>query len=410
MRFSIRTLLAGAVALVLLGALALIMMPRAVPVDMAQVTRGEMAVAVEEEGQTRVRDVYTVYAPVAGRVLRIRAEAGDPVVKDVTVVATIRPSDPSILDARSRKQAEAAVKAAQAARKLAEADVKRARAELDYARTELERIRKLNARGTASQATLDRALLEMRVRAAALEEAKAALRVRDYELENARALLIEPGGAGAAGAGPGCCLQLRAPVTGVVLRVIQESEAVVPAGAPLVELGDPTDLEVVTDLLSEDAVRVNEGDAVAIEDWGGAQTLAGVVRRVEPFGFTKVSALGIEEQRVNVLIDFTSPRETWARLGHGYRLDTRIFIWRGGDVLWVPVSALFRQGGDWAVFKVEDGRARLTRLAIGRRNDVQAQVLEGLAEGDAVVIHPGDRVAEGVRLAPRNPAGVSPPR
>lgn len=405
---SIRTIAGLVLAGIVVIALVFAFMPQPVPADMARIERGPLAVTVDEEGQTRVRDVYTVSAPVAGRVLRIEAEAGDPVTEDVTVVATIQPTDPSFLDARSRTQAEAAAKAAEAARTLADADVDRAQAELDFARSELERARRLAERGNVSQATLDRARLDMRTRAARLEEAKAALRMREFELENARALLIQPGeepdaeGAGDGSGGAGCCVPVRSPVTGRVLRVIQESEGVVAAGAPLIEVGDPTDLEIVTDLLSEDAVRVSEGDEVAIEDWGGEQVLSGVVRRVEPFGFTKVSALGIEEQRVNVIIDFAGDAAARAELGHGFRLDTRIFVWRAEDVLKVPVSALFRHGGDWAVFRVVDGEAVLTPIGIGRRNPLEAQVTEGLEEGDRVVVHPSDRVVDGVSVTPRD--------
>jgi len=400
---SVRNVVGTIIGLIVLGAIVLAFMPQAVPADLAEIRRGALAVTVNEEGQTRVRDVYTVSAPVGGRVLRIRADVGDPVTERDTVVATIQPTDPSFLDARSLSQAEAGEKAAEAAQTLAVADVKRAEAELEFAQAEFRRAQRLAGKGTISQATLDRARLDLRTRAAAVEEAKAALRMRDFELENARANLIQPGEADSddVGAGVGCCVPVRSPITGRVLRIIQESEAIVLPGAPLIEVGDDNDLEIVVDLLSEDAVRVTEGDQVAIEDWGGPQVLNGIVRRVEPFGFTKISALGIEEQRVNVIIDFTDPPEAWAELGHGFRLDTRIFVWSADDVLKVPVSALFRDGDSWAVFRDADGDAALTPVEIGRRNALEAEVAAGLEAGDRVVVHPSDRVVDGVALEPR---------
>ncbi len=402
---SIRTLIGGAIGVILLVALVLAFMPQPVPADMVEIRRGPLAVTVNEEGQTRVRDIYTVSAPIGGRVLRIRAEAGDPVTERETVVATIQPTDPSFLDARSLGQAEAQEKTAQAARTLAAADVERAQAELDFAQSEYRRAQRLAARGTVSQSTLDRARLDMRTRAAAVDEANAALRMRDFELENARALLIQPGepdSDNVSGAGTlGCCVPVRSPVTGRVLRIIQESESIVQPGAPLIEVGNDNDLEIVVDLLSEDAVRVTEGDRVVIEDWGGPDKLNGRVRRVEPFGFTKVSALGIEEQRVNVIIDFEGSPEAWADLGHGFRLDTRIFVWEAEDVLKVPVSALFRADGDWAVFVARDGTARVARVTLGRRNALEAEVTDGLEVGDLVITHPSDRVVDGVGVSQR---------
>lgn len=399
----IRNIVGIVIAVIVLGVIGLAFMPQSVPADLVEVQRGALAVTVNEEGRTRVRDIYTVSAPVGGRVLRIRADVGDPVTERVTVVATIQPTDPSFLDARSMGQAEALAKAAEAARTLAEADVARAQAELDFAQSEYRRAKSLAAKGTVSQARLDKARLDMRTRAAALDEAKAAFKMRDFELENAQALLIQPGEAdGDVDTGAlGCCVPVRAPITGRVLRIMQESEAIVLPGAPLIEVGDAADLEIVVDLLSEDAVRVNEGDRVVIEDWGGPQDLNGTVMRVEPFGFTKVSALGIEEQRVNVIIDFEDPPEAWSELGHGYRLDTRIFVWEAEDVLKLPVSALFRDGDVWVVFREADGEAVLTPVEIGRRNALEAEVVAGLEEGHRVVVHPSDRVVDGVSLEPR---------
>jgi len=399
---SLRRALTTAAAVLLVAAgLAYAFWPRPVFVDLAPVTRGPLQVTVGDEGRTRVRDVYVVSAPVSGRVLRIEAQVGDAVTAGDSVLATVEPTDPTFLDRRSQSEAEASAKAAEAAKALAEAELTRVRAELDFARAELHRARSLATRGNISQSALDRAELEYQTRRAGVASAQAALKVRAFELETARARLIVPGGEGDGRRAASCCVQVRAPESGRVLRVLHESEGVVTAGTPLIEIGDPRDLEVVVDLLSTDAVKVAEGARAMIEDWGGGPVLGGRVRRVEPYGFTKVSALGIEEQRVNVIIDFIDPPETWRALGHGFRVQVRIVVWQGADVLRLPMSALFREGDDWAVFVDNDGIARLRRVTIGRANSLQAQVLKGLAEKDRVILHPGDRIADGTRIVRR---------
>lgn len=394
-----RTLTWGLPVLLVALALAYTFRPQPVPVDLAPVTRGDMQVSVGDEGHTRVRDVYVVSAPLNGEMERVKVKVGDAVVAGKSEIVVIRPSDPSFLDFRTRSTLEAEVSAAEAAEGLAKAEVKRARAELNFARSELKRARELTKRNTISQRALELAELEVTTREAALAQAEASLRVRRHELATARARLIEPGQRPAAG--ENCCVTVRAPVSGRVLRVFQESEGVISAGQPIVEIGDPRDLEIVVDLLSSDAVRVEEGAPVVIRDWGGKRDLKGVVRRVEPYGFTKVSALGIEEQRVNVIIDFSGPPEGRAALGHGYRVDVRIVVWQGAGVLKVPMSALFREGGDWAVFVDNDGRAERRLVRIGHLNDREAEVLGGLKEGEKVVLHPSDRVTNGVELQPR---------
>jgi HlyD family secretion protein len=275
-------------------------------------------------------------------------------------------------------------------------------------------MRNLAAEGIASREQLDAAATA----AASREEVRRAARFAEtaaaHELELARARLYQPGsGSGGApgAAAAGELLVLHAPIDGVVLRRLRESEAVVPAGEPLVEVGDPADLEIVSDLLSSDAVKVGAGDPVSIEQWGGGAALAGRVRRVEPSGFTKISALGVEEQRVNVVIDFADPRAAWEALGDGYRVEVRIVVWRGDDVVKVPASSLFRHDGGgavgsgretgWAVFKVADDRARLTPVEVGQRNGLEAEVLAGLAPGDRVILHPSDQVADGVEVVAR---------
>lgn len=387
-------------AAVVAAALVYAFLPQPVPVDLAVLQRGELVVTIDGDGQTRVREVYAVSAPVPGRVLRIERHVGDAVVANETLLATMEPSDPAFLDRRARAQAEAAVKAARAALALAEAEEARALAELDFARAELSRAEQLAKRGNISQRDLDRARLEVRTKMAARDTSVATTEMRRFELETARAALIQPGEDDGTGEDQACCIEVYSPVDGKILRVIQESEAVVPAGTWLVELGDPTDLEVVVDLLSGDAVRVKPGADVTIEDWGGV-SLSGRVRRVEPYAFTKVSALGIEEQRVNVLIDFTDPPEKWQGLGHGYRVDARILDWRGDDVLKLPLGALFRDAEHWAVFVATDGVAHLRHVEIDHSNGRMAEVTGGLEAGDAVILHPSDRVADGVRIVAR---------
>jgi HlyD family secretion protein len=375
--------------------------PQAVPVDLGEVARGPLTVTVDEEGETRVKEVYVVSAPLAGRVRRIESEVGDLVIADETVLVSIQETEPTFLDVRSTTQMEAEVKAAEAAMALAEAEVTRAVAELDFAGAELQRAEALVARKNISQRALERAQLEVKTREAALATAKAALRVKRFELEMARAALIGPDVTLGEARNRGCCVRVRSPISGRVLKVYQESEAVVEAGAPLIEIGDPESLEIVVDLLSADAVKVAPGAEVDVEDWGGGATLKGRVRRVEPYGFTKLSALGIEEQRVNVVVDFVDPPTQWQRLGHGYRVDTRIVVWQGADLLKVPLAALFRDGDDWAVFVLSEGRARLRPVKIGRSTNLEAQVLDGLVAGERVVLHPSDRIADDTRIVER---------
>ncbi|MBB4211668.1 HlyD family secretion protein [Rhodothalassium salexigens DSM 2132] len=393
-----RRLIYGAGAALLLALLALALRPVPHIVDLAEVTRGDLAATVAEEGETRVREVYTVSAPVAGRLLRVRFDVGDPVTAGETVLARIRPTDPAFLDRRTEAEITAEIEAARASLALAEADVARAEAERDFAASELKRGQELAEKGNISTASLDRARMASHTAEASVRTAKAAVAVARSELSRAQAALAQPG---EAEEGAECCIvQLVSPATGRVLRLLQESEAVVIAGQGIIEVGDPRDLEVVADLLSTDAVRVRAGAPVTIEGWGG-ERLRGRVRRVEPFGFTKVSALGVEEQRVNAIIDFVGPREAWQTLGHGYRVDVAIEVWRGRDVVSVPGPALFREGNDWAVFVARAGRARLRRVEAGRFGPDRVQIVSGLDPGERVVMHPGPSIEDGAPIKPR---------
>ena len=374
--------------------------PEPVQVDMARVTRGPMQVNVSDEGRTRVREVYRVSAPVNGRLLRIDKHAGDKVIGGETVVGDLLPTAPSFLDVRSRAQAEAAVKSAEAAKDLAAAEVRRAKADLAFAVSDLKRAQSLIAGGAISRAELEHAELAYATKAAQLASAEAALQVKDFDLQTAQALLMNPGSADAP-ARQAASIALLAPVSGEVLRVLHESEAVVATGTPLFEIGDPKDLEVVVEMISEDAVGIHKGAPATLTDWGGAGPLRAQVRLVEPSGFTKISALGVEEQRVNVLLDFTEPHSRWASMADGFRVIAHIIIWQSENVLQVPISAMFRSGGGWAVFAVRDGRARLTPVRVGHVNDETAEVLAGLEVGERVIIHPSDRVRNGVRVETR---------
>ncbi|MBI1238600.1 MAG: HlyD family efflux transporter periplasmic adaptor subunit [Alphaproteobacteria bacterium] len=389
------------VSTLVLGGIAFGFWPRPELADLAVVARGPLVVTIREEGRTRVREVYTVSAPVAGRLLRVSQNAGDPVTAGQTIVAQLQPSDPTFLDIRTRTQAEAAAKAAEAALTLAKAEVERARAALQFAEVDLKRSATLAQRGTASQAELDRARLLYRTRVTEMGTAEASLQVKEFELETARALLIDPSEETKTELSANSYISITAPVTGRVLRVLQENETIVPAGTPILEIGDRKDLEVVVDLLSTEAVKVQQGASARLTDWGGAEALNARVQRVEPYGFTKISALGVEEQRVNAILDITSPHHEWTALGHGFKVDAVISIWEGADVVVAPLGAFFRHGGRWAAFVVRDGVARLTFVTLGHVTDTQAEVLSGLVPDEIVVLHPSDRIEDGIGVVAR---------
>ncbi len=394
-----RIVIWAAVGGIIVIALALSFVPRPVMVDLVEVQPGPLVVTLDEEGETRVHDVYTLSAPVAGRVQRIDWHVGDPVTANETVLAQIEPGDPSFLDPRSEAQARAAIQAAEAARKLARAAVNDAEAQYDFARAEYARMQELIVDGSVSKRDLDSAERDNKARRAGLDTARAALQVRDYELEVARAQLVSPLETQES-SGDCECIPIKAPVSGRILQIADRSERVVREGDTLMQIGDPGDLEIVVDYLSMDAVKIEAGQRVIIDNWGGAQPLEGRVRLVEPFGFLKISALGIEEQRVNVIIDFASD-EGWQRLGHGYQVESRVVLWEADEILGVPLTALFRVGDGWAVFVEEDGRARLRHVETGQRNGLIAEIRTGLKIGDKVIAHPSDRVTDGVRVASR---------
>jgi len=388
----------SAVGLGLAAAIGWSFWPRHELVDLDTVTRGPFQVTVQDEAKTRVRDVYVVSAPVAGRLLRVPNYPGDGVVAGQTIVAQLEPSEPAFLDARARAQAEARVKAANAARALSAADVRQAQAEVDNAASELKRVEALAPRGLVAQVELERAKMRQQKATAALESARSALSVKQFELENARMLLAD-----FSGTNPETVpfVSLKAPVTGRVFRVMQKSESVVAAGTPILEIGNQGDLEVAADMLSTDAVKVVPGAAAWITDWGGTKELTARVRLIEPSGFTKFSALGVEEQRVRIILDIVEPRAAWTHLGDGFRVNVRIAIWESGDEIRVPLGALFRRDQSWATFVVRDGRVSLTPVSTGQVNGRDAQVISGLNEGDRVVLHPSDRIRDGGFISER---------
>ncbi len=368
-------------------------MPKPVGVERQAVARGELLVTIDEDGKTRVKDRYVVSAPLSGNLGRIELRAGDE-VKQGEVLARLVPLRAPLLDARSRSQTEAQVAAALASTQQVKAQIERARAALEYAKSEAARYDKLFKQNAVSQMELDRAMLEKRARTAEMTSAEFGAKVAAHELRMARAALGRYDEKESTES-----LTIPSPISGLVLKVIQQSEGVVQAGTPLIEIGDPKALEIVVDVLTSDAVHITPGSPATIEEWGGP-SLQAAVRTIEPSAFTRLSALGVEEQRVNAVVDLTAPYDDWSKLGDGYRVEARIEIFRTNDVLTIPLSAMFRHDGNWAVFIDDGGVAKLRAIQVGRRNDTVAEVASGLAEGDVVIVHPSDNVIEGVKLEP----------
>jgi HlyD family secretion protein len=389
-----RALLAILVGAAAVGSV-LALRPRPVPVDVARTARGPLVVAVEESGKTRVKDRYVVSAPATGNLSRLMLEPGD-TVKEGDTLAEIAPALSPLLDQRSRAEAQARLGAALSALGQARAQVARAQVAKEQSEQELARGRKLADTGAIPHQPFEQAGFEARMRAEEHASALFASKVAAEEVRIARVAL---------GRGDHPAhdrhVDALAPVSGRVLRVFQKSAGVVPAGTPLVEVGDPAALEIVVDLLTTNAVQVRPGTEVVIQAWGGEGPLAGRVRLVEPSGFTRPSALGVDEQRVNVVIALTDPRARWAALGDGYRVETRLVLWQAGDVLKAPQGAVFRHGDGWAVFRIDGGKAALVPVEIGHRGETEVEIRSGLAPDVAVAVHPGDRVRPGARVEAR---------
>jgi len=380
---------------VLVGLIGFGLWPKPIAVEVATVRTAALRVTVDDEGQTRVKNRYVVTSPVAGHLRRIELKAGAPVVAHETVLASLETAEADLLDTRSLAQAEARVNAASSAREQVNAMVARAKASAALAHTEAERAQRLFAQGGLSRQELDQAA--MRDTGAAEEERAAAfaLQVAIHEEEQARALLVRGRPEEGAAAAP---LVITSPVTGRVLRVFQESERLVPAGFSLLEVGDATDLEVRVEVLSRDGVAIQPGATVWLEQWGGPEPLRARVRWVEPSAFTKISALGVEEQRVYVIADLIDPVEKRPALGDAYRVEARVVLWENEHVLQVPSGALFQRGAEWMLYMIEGGRARLRAVRVGHSNGLQTEIVGGVNEGVSVIIYPGDRIADGVRV------------
>ena len=387
-------------ALTLVGALLFAFSPRPVAVEVVRTARGPLRVTVDEDGRTRIKERYVVSAPLGGQLRRIELKSGDCVVAGETLIATLEPTAPELLDARTREQLEARVRAAAIQVQSAGARLERARAANEFAQGEMTRAITLAEQGAMSRQEFDRTREVARAMTEELKAAEYSRQIAGFELEQARAAVSR----GSTNSQAAECWDFRilSPISGRVLRVFHEDAAVVSATTRLVEVGDPADLEVEVDVLSSDAVQIRSGARAFFEHWGGDVPLEGRVRVVEPAGFLKISALGVEEQRVNVIIDFVTPADRRRALGDAYRVESRIVVWEADDVLKVPVGALFRSDGNWAVFTMVGGRARLTPVKVGHSNGRETEVLSGLNVGDAVVVHASDKVADGVRIKLRD--------
>lgn len=389
-RLLLLALALGGAALIVLA-----LLPRPVPVDVAIVEQGMMTVTVDEDGQARVKDRHTVSPPLGGRLARIELDPGDE-VKQGDVLARIVPLEPPLLDARTRGSAEARVAASSAAKRQTAAQIARAEAALQFAKTEAVRARSLKAEGALSGQQLEQALLTERTATADADSARFGQRVAEFELQMAMSAL------GRLDKSKDATEQfiVPSPITGRVLNVLSKSEGVVQPGTPLLEVGDPSALEIVIDVLTVDAVKIAPGAHVTVDRWGGPP-VEGRVRIIEPSAFTRMSALGVEEQRVNAVIDIVAPRAEWQTLGDGYRVEARITVWHKDDAIKVPASAVFRQGDGWAVYRVDGKLARLQAVTIGERTASDVQIVEGIEAGAKVVLHPSDRIRDGIEILAR---------
>jgi HlyD family secretion protein len=379
------------VAIVIASGVAFSLLPSALLVEAGRTSTGPLQVTIDQEGETRARDRFIVSAPVSGRLLRIELEDGDGVKRD-EVVARINPLP---LSPRERQEILGRIAASEAALRQANAREAHAREDSEQTRRDRVRAEQLGRNSLISPQALELARNADITAEAELEAARYSVQAAASEVEVAKAGLI---GLDEDTGKPGPLIQLRSPVAGRVLRVFEKSERVVPAGAPILMLGDSKQMEIVADVLSTDAVKIQPGMPVLLEGWGGDHPLRARVRLVEPGGFTKVSALGIEEKRVNVISDFVDPP---GPLGDGYRVETRIVIWSGEKVLKIPQSALFRMGQDWGLFVIDGGRAKKREVEIGQWNESEAQVLRGLSNGEEVILHPSNELRDGARVRTR---------
>ena len=401
MAYSKRTLFLSGFGIVLVAGLAFVSFREdPIPVDLAEVTRGPLEITINADGQTRVRDLYEVASPIAGTAMRSPVAVGDTVAKGETIVATVRPSSSGLLDVRSRRQAEAALQEALAARNVAQAEVRQAQESLAFAQSQFERTKALVTRGVSSITSLEDETQRLKVADAAHLAATARLAMTEGAIERARASLLEPGQAEQSASG--CCVDITAPADGVILSVAAISQRPVTIGSPLVSIGNPDDLELVADILSNDAVRLRPGALAHVERWGGDTVLEARLDRIDPMARTKVSALGIEEQRVDAYFTLVTPPEARPGLRDGFSVFLRIVEWREEDVVQLPLSAIFREGDGWAVFVSVEDIAQLRAVTLGRRNGQMTEVRSGLDVGERVVTHPSDAISAGSGLIERS--------
>ena len=395
-----RNIWLGVIGVPALAALVWAFMPQALEVELASVSQGRFERTVQEDGKTRLRERYVVSTPLTGRITRLNLKQGDTVQRNASV-ATLWPVNPALLDERSRAEQSARVGAMQAAVARSHANVERAQASLEQARIELRRSETLARQGFVSPNQNETGQLGVRLREQELESARQEEDAARHELEQSRiALKSFSGSTMGTQQGP---YEIKAPASGKVLKLLAQSEGMVLAGTPLMELGDPAQLEVVVDILTEDAAQIRPGTPVQMRNWGGAEVLEGRVRLIEPGAFTKVSALGVEEQRVNAIIDISSPAEKWQTLGDGFKVDVRVLVQVVDNALKVPVSALFPMGARSGLFVLEQGHSRLRQIDVVARNGVEAWVKDGLTSGSQVIVYPDSKLQDGDRVSGRKP-------
>ncbi len=396
MKFSLRTLIWTVVLLALILAVAMAMIRKAVDVEFATVSEGPLKVTVQEDGKTRIREKYIVSAPVAGRLARIELDAGDEVSFEKTLLAVIQPSDPEMLDARARAQADARVQGAEAALQRSASNSEQAKINHDLNKTKYDRGKRLLTSNAISRDEYDIAKAEYLASVQSLKAAKFDAEIAQFELAMAHAAASQFDGSETESLGQP--FEIHAPIEGKILRVFQESATVVTVGTPLLELGDTQNLEIEIDVLSTDAVRIKPGAELTVEHWGGESPLRGNVRVIEPAAFTKISSLGVEEQRVNIIADFNEPPDRIAALGDGYRVEARITVNERDRVLLIPNSAKFRYRRAWHVLTIVDDKAVMQRIVVGDQNESHTQIVEGLKQGDKVIVYPSDQISSGTKV------------
>lgn len=395
-----KRLLKVVLACVVIGLLVFAFFPEKLKVDIKLVEKGDLTIVVEGEGKTRIHDIYTIYTPIDGRVTRIESDSGDVVIAGKTIIANMYPANPAFLDKRSEIQAKADINGAKAALSLASSRVRQAQAQLDFDHSEYKRTQELFKNNMVSTAELERAENRLTMQKVEKETVIANRTLMESRLNAAQAKLLQPESIDEMKSEL-CQICIYSPVDGHVLRILHKSESIIPVGTALVKIGDPRDLEVNIEMLSTNAVKINVGDKAFIKRWGGTEDLAAVVKVIEPSGFTKISALGVEEQRVNVILALTEPYEKWRSLGDAFRVEAEIIIDQISNTIKIPLSALFRQNGNWSVFKVVDGVVILQAVTVGKRNDFSTEITEGISVGEQVIIHPNNSVQAGLKVIQR---------